>query len=156
MTTTTTPTSSSETKTFSERMRQQLTAVRDSVDRTLTDIQGAGSKATAKVSEDLKTRRDEAQATMEARRQEMEHANARVKTGAEAKKAEAASAIAEWKTRLDLQRLEHRADHAEEYASATTLFAWGAVQEADAAILDAIVARADFEEAKIRAAVAKA
>ena len=151
-----TTTTKADTKTFSDRMRQQLTSVRDSVDRTLGDIQGASSKASAKVSEDLKTRRDEAQATMEARRKDMESANAKMKTGAETKKAEAASAIAEWKAKLDLQRLEHRADHAEEYATATTLFAWGAVQEADAAILDAIVARADFDVAKGRAVAAKA
>lgn len=145
-----TTTSSTDNKSFSERMRQQLTDVRDSVDRTLADIQAGGAKASAT----MRTRRDEAQAAMEARRRDVESANAKMKTGAGAKKAEADSTIAGWKTRLDLQRLEHRADGAEEYATATTLFAWGAVQEADAAILDAIVARADFDEAKERASTA--
>jgi hypothetical protein len=74
-----------------------------------------------------------------------------VKAGLDAKKAGGETAVAEWKARRDVERLEHRAERAEEYAGATMLFAWGAVQEANAAILDAIVARTDAAEAKLHA-----
>ena len=149
----TTTTNSSDTKSFTDRMREQLTDLRDSVDRTLADMEEGGAEAGAKASDALRTRRDEAQAGIEARRQDMESANARMKVGLEAKKTGAEATIAEWKAKLDLHRLEGRAEHAEEYATATTLFAWGAAQEASAAILEAIVARADAEEAKVKHAL---
>jgi hypothetical protein len=43
------------------------------------------------------------------------------------------------------------AEPAGAYTTATTMFAWGAVEEANAAILDAIVARADADEARGKA-----
>jgi hypothetical protein len=125
-------------------MHQHLTDVKSSVDRALADIQAAGSRAAV----DLRSKRDEAHSVMEARRHEVEQANAKMKASLDAKKAEADTTVAEWKARREVERLKHRADRAEEYASSVVVVAWGAFQEANAAILDAVVARADADEAK--------
>ena len=137
-------TSSSSAKSFPERMQAHLMDVKASLDGTVADIQSAGSRAGTA----LQSKRDEAQAAVEARRKEIEDANAKMKANVDAKKASADSAVAEWKAKRNVERLEHRADIAEDYATATVDVAWGAFQEATAAILDAIVARADAEEAK--------
>jgi hypothetical protein len=149
--TTTDPTqtasNSADTNSFKGRARQQLAEVRASVDRTLEDVQAAGSRT----ADDLKARRDAAQAATEARRQEIENANAKMKAGVEAKKAGADNSVADWKAKLNIQRLEHRAVLAEDYATAVTVIAGGALEEANLAIYDAMIARADVEVAKAQA-----
>jgi hypothetical protein len=55
------------------------------------------------------------------------------------------TAVSEWKAKRRVERLESRADDLEAYAATAVAFAWGAV---DAAILDAMVARADADEAR--------
>jgi hypothetical protein len=132
------------TNSFADRIHARLMEVRASLDGTAAEIQSAGSRAGAA----LQVKRDEAQAALEARRNEIDDANAKMKANVEAKKASADAAVAEWKARRDLDHLEHRADRAEDYANAAVVVAWGAFQEATAAILDAIAARADADEAK--------
>jgi hypothetical protein len=145
-----TSTTSSTTKPFTERMHAHLMDVKSSLDGTVADIQSAGSRAGGA----LQSKRDEAQAAVEARRKEIEAANAKMKANVDAKKSSAAAAVAEWKAKRNIERLEHRADIAEDYATAAVDVAWGSFQEATAAILDAIVARADAEEAKVNRATA--
>jgi predicted nucleic acid-binding Zn-ribbon protein len=132
------------TTSFTDRMHQHLMDVKVSVDGTVADIESAGSRAGAT----LRTRRDEAEVTMQARRKEIDEANARLKADVQAKKATADSAVAEWKAKQDVNSLEARADLAEDLASAAVVVAWGSFQQACTAILDAIVARTEAEEAK--------
>jgi hypothetical protein len=63
-------------------------------------------------------RHAEAQAMMEARRHDIESANAKVKAALDAKKAETDAAVADSKAKRDVQRLEHRAQLAEDFAGA--------------------------------------
>ena len=53
--------------------------------------------------------------------------------------------IAEWKAQRQVKKLEARADSAERYAAATTQIAAAAIDEAETAVAEAIVARIDAD-----------
>jgi hypothetical protein len=139
-----TDTTQAEEKPFSERVKQRLNELAASLDRTGAHFEAANARAAA----DFWANRDQAQATLGARAREIDEALADMKAHAEAKKAESDATVAEWKAGRELQRLERRADDAEQHASAALVVAVGAIEEAHAAILDAIAARRDAEEVK--------
>ena len=137
----TTPT---EANPFSDRVKQRLNELAASLDRAGENIEAANARA----ADDLKVKRDQAHAALEARAREMDEALADMKVHAEAKKAETDAAVTEWKSRRELKRLERRADDAERHAVVALVVAAGAIEEADAAIVDAVAARRDAEDAK--------
>ena len=137
----TTPT---EETPFSDRVKQRLNELAASLDRAGEHILAANATAAM----DFRAKRYQAQAALEARAREIDEALADMKVQAEAKKSETDAAVAEWKAGRELERLELRADAAERYANAALVVAVGAIEEAHAAILDAIAARQDAEGAK--------
>jgi hypothetical protein len=143
-TTAATPTTPTKEKSFPELMRQHLNELKASLERAQENIRAENVRVEAI----LRAKRDEARAAVEARRMEVDEARARMKARIEAKKVETDAAVAEWKAKRELQRLEVRADAAEKHADAALVVAWGAIEEADEAILDAIAARLDTENAK--------
>ena len=64
------------------------------------------------------------------------------------KKAEAKSTIDDWKAKREAKKLAHRADRAEEYAAATIRVALASLDEAEQAVLEAVGARLDADEAE--------
>ena len=64
--------------------------------------------------------------------------------------------IAQWKDQRNVKKLAARADRSEEYAIAAMQFAAAAVDEAERAIVEAIVARLDVESASMTSASANA
>lgn len=137
-------TTRAEESTFSDRVKQRLHELAASLDRAGEHIEAANARATA----ELRAKRDLAYAALDARAGEIDEALARMKVRADAKKVETDAAVAEWKARRDLERLDRRADDAERHAAAALVVAVGAIEEADAAVLDAMTARRDAEEAK--------
>jgi hypothetical protein len=137
-------TTSTGEKSFSDRVSQQLSDLRTSLDRAQENMQ----EGTARAAADLRAKRDEAHAAAEARHREVEEAAARMKARAEAKKVETEAAVAEWKAGRELKRLDDRAADAERHASAAIVVAKAGLEEAGIAILDAVAARLDAEEAK--------
>jgi seryl-tRNA synthetase len=77
---------------------------------------------------------------------------AKVKTWIEERKAMTHDTIAQWKQQRDVQRLEFRADLSERYAVTAMEIAAAAVDEAERAAVEAIVARMDADEIKTPAA----
>ncbi len=139
-----TDTKSAETKSFPARVQQHLSDLKVSVDHLQANLEGSS----AKVAAGLGAKQEEARARMEGRKAQIDAANARMKERLDAKKAQTDATVAEWKAKRDVQRLERRAEDAEEYASAAFVIAWEAINEADAALLEALAARIDAEEAK--------
>jgi hypothetical protein len=78
-----------------------------------------------------------------------------MKANLEAKKAEADASVTDWKAKLDIKRLEGRAELAEDYAASALYFACDAVEDASAAIYDAMLARAEAFDVRQRATAAK-
>jgi hypothetical protein len=70
-----------------------------------------------------------------------------MKTYFDTKQAETDAKIDEWKAKQEVQKLENRANGAEDYFSAALVVAAAAIDEANAAALDAIEARRVADEA---------
>ena len=70
-------------------------------------------------------------------------ANAEVKTWFETKKEATAAKIDEWKSKHETKQLQSRADRAERYAAARIDVALAAIDDAEAATLEAWLARQD-------------
>ena len=82
-----------------------------------------------------------------AKKQEACAAKEKVEELIEAKKAETTEAVADWKANHHLKKLEKRAEHAEKYAEACIVLARYYAVEADVAILEAVAARQDVDNA---------
>jgi hypothetical protein len=115
------------------RASRHMTEIKASLERTMPDIEAAGSNVGAS----LQAKRDEAEARVEANRLEMEKADAEMNAYVDAKKATLDAAVAAWKAERNVERLEFRAQDAEAYAAAAVALASGAVDEANAAVLEA-------------------
>jgi hypothetical protein len=88
-----------------------------------------------------------AKEAVEVKMQEAAAAKVKVEELVEEKKAETKEAVAEWKASHDHKKLEKRAERAEKYADACVALALYYSEEAEVAILEAIAARQDADEA---------
>jgi heme-binding NEAT domain protein len=95
----------------------------------------------------IQTNLKAAKETLEEKKQETADATARLKELVEDKKTETETAVAEWKSNRDLKKLEKRAERAEKYAEACVEMALSSVVEAEVAILEAVAARQDADNA---------
>jgi hypothetical protein len=130
---------------FADRVQPRVTDVRSSVNRALDDLDS--SRAASQWSGRLRDKRDRARATSGVRRRAMEQAIATMMVHLiESHATDGASVVRSQATREVEQLLRH-AERAEDYATAAVLFASGSAEEASAAILEALVARIDAEEA---------
>ncbi len=68
-----------------------------------------------------------------------------MKAWAQQKKTMTADKIAEWKAQWQVKKLNDRADDAESYAVATMQVAAAAVDEAETAAIEAVIARIDAD-----------
>ena len=127
---------------LADRLQPQLTDLKRSAVRALDDLESARLHASVR----LRDKRDRARAASRARRRAMERASAAMLAVVVARSSTTAP---ETRSKLDgdVERLLGRADQAEEYASAALQFAWGSMEEASSAILEAMVARLDANTA---------
>jgi hypothetical protein len=95
----------------------------------------------------LRAKLEEARQRMQKQKEKLEQVRSNLKTRAQEKIAETKASIASWKEQHDLAKLHARADHSEKHATDAIEFAAYALDEAEEAILDAVVARMDVEEA---------
>jgi hypothetical protein len=133
---------------FCDGLRDWLNAVETRVQSVKANIQALPGKAEKAVQGTI----DEARAKVHAQKERVEKTQASLKTWAEQKMAETREAVAEWKAKWKAKReakkLSARAERAEAYASDTVALALASIDEAEAAILDAVVARMDADAAK--------
>lgn len=136
----------SDKQAFSDQVQQQLSKVKAAVDRAQAEIRAANSREL----EEVRAERDQLAAEMRTHQQEVEAAKARMKSYLDKKKAETDAKIDEWMAKEEVQRLEVRANDAQDYFSATLVMIAAAVDEARAAALASIEARraADKTSAK--------
>lgn len=119
-----------------KNLEQRLTGVK-------ADLEAAGDKTRAAFGERL----EEAKGRLEAGRKDVEEARTRIAAYVEEKKGETSAAIEDWKTQRRVDKLERRAERAEEYALKRILVALENFEEAEVATLDAIIARVEVDEA---------
>ena len=88
-----------------------------------------------------------AEETLEAKKQEAAAAKAGMEEFVEVKKVETRAAVAEWKANRDSKKLKKRAERAEKYAESCVEMALYYAAESQVAILEAVAARKDADDA---------
>ena len=122
----------------------QLATARARLDEVRADIDAAADATGDKLEEkgaQLKTR-------FEADKAKIDEARENAQAWLDSKKQESDDAIAQWKHNREVEKLEKRADKAEDNAAACVVIAAAAIDDAQFAILEAIGARLLAEEAK--------
>ncbi len=95
----------------------------------------------------IQTKLNVAKETLDAKKQEVAAAKAKMEEFVEAKKAETQAAVAEWKANRDRKKLEKRSERAQKYAEACIAVALCSAEEAEVAIIEAVAARIDADDA---------
>lgn len=132
---------------FCANLNRQLNAVDQRLAAMKANITASHKNTEAAVQKQL----DKVKTDFEARKHEAESAREKMHAYIRDKKAETEAKITGWKTRRELDKLERRAEDAEEYAAHAVLVAVSAVDEADVAMLEAIAARIEADEAQTAA-----
>jgi chromosome segregation ATPase len=128
---------------FTSQLHDNLTAVEDRAKSLKHNIKSATKKNQA----DIQSQIDAAKASLAANKREFDDYRAKLKTQFEDKEAEVKSSVDEWKANREVQKLEHRAKQAEDYAATSVSVAMAMMEEAEAATLEAICDRMDAEAA---------
>ena len=95
----------------------------------------------------LRERQAEIRAHLDAQRARAQELQAKMASWKNEKKQHTAEAIAGWKQRHEVAKLQRRAERAEDYAIDAVTFAAADFEEAEAAVYDALTARFEAEEA---------
>lgn len=132
---------------FTQQLHDNLEAVEARAKSLKGHIQALPKKTQAEIQSAL----DQAKTNLDARKQEFDDYRAKLTTQladqlAE-KESEVMSTIEDWKANREVEKLEQRADNAEDYAVTMIFLAVAAMEEAETANLAAIAARLDAEAA---------
>jgi len=120
----------------------------------LTDAEGNLSALRTKIDVEAENAARDVQSHLDAVKKRIEQgevkasaARADVDMWLEQRKATASGAVAEWKSKREIAKLQTRADRAKRYLAATIDIAEAAIDEAEVAALEAWLARRDAESA---------
>lgn len=122
----------------------------EKIDNTINGLKAAKThleEIQKETEQAIQTKLTAAKETLEGKKQEAVAAKARFEGLVEDKKAETEVAVAEWKAQHDHNKLEKRAERAEQYADVCVDMALSSVAEAEIAILEAAAARKDADSA---------
>jgi chromosome segregation ATPase len=129
---------------FCNDLRNDLTEA----DNRLQGLKGQIEKANEETRDAIETKLQQAKSDLEAQKRKAEDRQHEVKSYLEEKRAEAKHDIDDWKKKRELKKLEKRAERRESYAADTLLFAMAAIDEANVAVLEALEARLDADDAE--------
>lgn len=114
-------------------------------DKRLKDLKASARDAGQKAKGEAKAHLDWLDKRVQEQRARIEASEAKVKAWAQEKKAATADKIAEWKAQREVKKLADRADGAEGYAVAAMQVAGAALDEAERAAVEAVIARLDAD-----------
>ena len=134
---------SDQIDTFTNNLRSQLHNIEDRLSSVKTTIESAANSDRAI----LESKLDDVKANLKAKKHEFNAYREKVKELEQEKETELKSKVAEWKTKREVKQLNRRADRAEDHAATGVFVAMAAMDEAEAAILEAISARLDADNA---------
>lgn len=129
---------------FCNELRDDLTAA----DNRLQDLKGQVENANQETREAIQAKLDQAKADLDEHKRKAEDRQQRIKSYLDEKVAETQHDIDDWKTKRQIKKLERRADRRESYAADTVIIAMAAIDEANFAVLEALDARLDAEDAQ--------
>jgi hypothetical protein len=123
-------------------------------DKRLKDLKASAKNAGQKAKDNAKAHLAMLESKAKEQQAKIDASEAKVKAWADEKKTITADKIAEWKAERQVRKLNDRADGAESYAVATMQVAAAAVDEAERAAIEAVVARIDADAVQSPAAKA--
>jgi hypothetical protein len=129
---------------FCDSLRDRLNAIEARVGSVKENIEAFPEHAEKAFQSQLANARTK----LKAEQQRIDLARAHLKAYAEQKAAETREAVSEWKANREVRKLNARADRAEEYAACALVVAAAGIDEAEEAILNAIVARMEADAAQ--------
>ena len=129
---------------FCDNLRDRLNFMEGRLQSVTTNLKGLPEQAEKAVRAKL----DQARTKLRAHKEGAEQTLANLKARAQQKVAETKEAVSEWKAKRETRKLQARAERAEAYAADAVAYALATLDEAEEAILDAVVARMDADEAK--------
>jgi hypothetical protein len=128
---------------FCEKLRGKL----NEVDARLQQLKASAKAGSEKAKQDLHAQAERLGASIDAGRASIEAAKTRMKDWVGGKKATFDQQVAQWKSDRKEEQLKRRADAAEGYASDAFAVAVDAVDEANKAAIEAVLARGDADAA---------
>ncbi|MGL4554974.1 MAG: hypothetical protein ACRC33_27725 [Gemmataceae bacterium] len=126
---------------FCDRLRDGLNAVETRLQAAVASVRTFHGKAEQVLHDDLAAARPKVEGQMA----QVEKAREGVKAWATARVAETREAVADWKATRATEKLKARSGRAESYAADAVFLAAAAMDEAEAAIREAAVARRDSD-----------
>jgi glutamate synthase domain-containing protein 1 len=127
-----------------KKLHTKLDAGVDQLKTIKAHLEAAPQEAEAAIQSKL----DAAKATLATQKEAAATAKARLRELVEEKKEDTKDLVTEWKAKHDRKKLEKRAERAEKYAETLVDVTLYSALEAEEAILDAIAARKDADDAK--------
>ena len=129
---------------FCKKLHTKLDAGVDHLKTIKTHLEAVPKEAEAAI----QTKVDAAKATLATQKEAAAAAKARLRELVEEKKEETKDLVTEWKAKHDHEKLEKRAKRAQKHAETLVDVTLFSALEAEEAILDAIAALKDADEAK--------
>lgn len=129
---------------FRTDLKEHLDAVKVRLDAAKAHLESKANET----SEAIESKKLEVEAQLDAQKQKLADAKQQADDWVEAKKSETEEKIAAWKKDRKIDKLERRADDAEDYAYSAIVIAGYAADDAEWAILEAVGARLLAEDAK--------
>ena len=114
-------------------------------EKRLKDLKTSAKNAGPKAMDEAKAHLEWLENKAKEQRARVEGSEAKVKAWAQEKKTITSDKIAEWKAQRQVKKLVDRADGAASYAAASMQVAAAAVDEAERAVVEAIVAQMDSD-----------
>lgn len=133
---------SEKTDQFCSNLQHRLTEI----DLRIQEFKQRVDSANVGLKSDISAQLDKARAEFEEKKQTVKGMQDKLKANIEEKKAETKAKIEMWKNQCVIQKIEKRAQRAENEAMEKTLLAVVAVEAAEFAMLEAINARIDADE----------
>jgi len=122
-------------------VRDRLNAIEGRLQAFKANIQDLSEKAESGLRHQL----EEARSKLQTQKEKAEQARASLTTRAKQKIADTKEAVREWKAKRETRKLQARADRAEAYAADAIAYALATIDEAEEAVLEAVVARVDAD-----------
>jgi SMC interacting uncharacterized protein involved in chromosome segregation len=126
-----------------QKLAQHLDAARNKLEALKKDIVGMHEEDM----DAFRTRRDELKKRLDGQKERTRQLQADIATWRSEKAAETKEAVASWRQRREIEKLESRAERAEDYAVDLVTAAALDFEEAEQAVLDAIDARFEADSA---------
>ncbi|MGO9135493.1 MAG: hypothetical protein ACLP8A_15800 [Methylovirgula sp.] len=131
---------------FGEALRLKLS----NIETGLASLKSAIDSKAQHAEKDVRSHLDAVNKRIEQDRAKVTAAQAEVKNWVDEQKAATSEKIAEWKTKHEAAKLQHRAESTERYADAAIVLAAAALEEAEHAVLQAWGARIDANAAQAK------